>query len=200
MEEIKNLNEAMTALELLKSQNSKEIMILKESNSAYELERQEFINQIRTKNSEILAGEDEKQKIDLLSKQLDKINQEKLGFVKELEVYKRDNTKLQSQCGLYSESFYKVKNELDKLIVNFKIKTTECQEWKQKYEESDSQIGQMEQAIEDLQKESYSKTKQLSNIKDKEIRELEDNLRAQFEQEMRQYQEKISKLQNEINT
>jgi chromosome segregation ATPase len=85
-------------------------------------------------------------------------------------------------------------------MVSFKIKTTECQEWKQKYEESDTQIGQMEQAIEDLQNESYSKTKQLNNIKDKEVRELEDNLRAQFEQEMKQYQEKIYKLQNEVNT
>jgi chromosome segregation ATPase len=85
-------------------------------------------------------------------------------------------------------------------MVSFRIKTTECQEWKQKYEESDTQIGQMEQAIEDLQNESYSKTKQLNNTKDKEVRELEGNLRAQFEQEMKQYQDKICKLQNEVNT
>jgi hypothetical protein len=97
MEEIKHLNETVTGLELLKHQNSKEIMILKESDSVYEQERQEFINQIRGKNSDILAGEEDKQKIDLLYKQMDKINQEKLGLGKDLEVYKRDNAKLHNQ-------------------------------------------------------------------------------------------------------
>jgi len=85
------------------------------------------------------------------------------------------------------------------LSIKLNTKSNECQEWKQKYEESDSQLESMEKTLEDMQKESYSKTKQFSSRKEKELSDLERTLRGQFEEQMQQYQENISKMQHELS-
>ena len=53
--------------------------------------------------------------------------------------------------------------------------------------------------MEDLQNESYNKSQQLSAVKDKEIKNLEIALKAQFQEELKQYTEALKKLQGDLS-
>ena len=200
MEEIKRLNDKLYEYEVVNQQQAKEISMLKETNNSYKDEKQELEEQIKTFNTELTEGEKNKQGLLMLTKAMDKINKEKLELADRFEAASNDIENLKNHCKGQNDYIIKIKNELEKLLVNFKSKTNEWNEWKSKYMEADEQIGKMEQTIEDLQKETYHKTKQMESIKNKEIKELEESLRKQFESEINQYEEKNRKIQNEISS
>lgn len=192
MEEIKRLNGKLYEYEVINQQQNKEISILKEANQFYEDEKQEFIEQIKMKDSELTEGERNKQGIVMLTKAIEKINREKLELAKKLESSARDIESLTNHWKIQNEHIIKQKGELEKLAVSAKSKVA--------LEKAEEQIGKMEQTIEYLQKEIYNKTKQMESIRNKEIKELEEALRTEFELEISKYDDKNRKIQNEISS
>jgi len=126
------------------------------------------------------------------------MNDKSKNLEKEIETYKRDNSKLLNQWDLYSDYYSKIKAELEKWMMSLQCKTTECQEWNKKYEESDEQLASLEKSMEKMQEESYGQVQQLHSNKDEEIKELRANMKNQFEEEMRQYVESMKTLQTNL--
>ena len=116
----------------------------------------------------------------------------------EIDTLKRDNSKLVNQCEVYSEYYAKIKAELEKVMLSLECKTKECNEWKQKYEESDKQLASTVASMEDFQKESFVKSQKLTSIKEEELKKIETALKSQFGQEAQKYNELIQKLQKDL--
>lgn len=197
MEEIKRLGEQLYNLEAAKDQAEMQLKSLKMSQEILESEKQDYLEQLRNKDDELCHSQKEKKDIHKLSKELERLSNDKNELTKLYEKARKDIETLSNHAKIQYEFGTKAKSEIEKLLMNLKSKTTECNEWKQKYTQSDNQIAKMEKELEDLQKELYIKTKHAENNKNKEIEQLEADLRAQFEAEIQSIQRKSKTIQDQ---
>ena len=96
MEEIKRLGDSLYALELSTQALIKQNQLLHESSSLHEEERAEFLTQLKSKNSELVQLEKQKESVTLLTKALEQLGREKLDLMQQLEMASGDVEKLKN--------------------------------------------------------------------------------------------------------